>query len=120
MSTSSIGILSLGFQSSSALAQYQPIQATGSAAVEGGIAFGFTKTAVGGPGERFTATFLGTSVAVAGGAIAAGSFLQVHSNVAQVMTKSTGIIIGIALSSASAAGDHIEVFILPPDRPWLG
>jgi cell division protein FtsX len=55
----------------------------------------------------------GTAIAIAGAAIALGAAVEVHTNVQQVVTKAAGIIVGRALSAASAAGDQIEVLVIP-------
>jgi hypothetical protein len=55
----------------------------------------------------------GTSIAVAGAAIALGALVEVHTTVAQVVTKAAGIAIGRALTAAGAAGDQIEVLLIP-------
>ena len=45
-------------------------------------------------------------------AITAGSLVEVHTTVTQVVTKASGVAIGRALSAASAAGDIIEVLLI--------
>jgi plasmid maintenance system antidote protein VapI len=54
-----------------------------------------------------------TALAVAGAAIALGAALEVHTTVTQVVTKSAGITIGRALTAAAAAGDIVEVWLIP-------
>lgn len=94
------------------LAQYQPVQLSGAAATAGGNAIGFTNVAAV-AGDRVPVTVIGTSLAVAGAAITAGALVEVHTTVTQVVTKSSGVSIGRALSAASAAGDIIEVLLIP-------
>jgi len=95
-----------------ALAQYQPVQASGAAATAAGNAVGFANVAAA-SGDLVPVTVLGTALAVAGAAITAGSLVEVGSTVTQVVTKSAGVAIGRALNAASAAGDIVEVLIIP-------
>ena len=112
MAASTTSLLTLSFTSISALAQYQPVQATGSAAVAAGNAVGFIDTSVPGAGQRFAATAVGTALAVAGAEIVAGALIEVHSTVTQVVTKSAGISIGRALTAAAGVGDVVQVLII--------
>lgn len=106
-------LMAVGLTSTAALAQYQPVQATGAPATAAGNAVGFAMTPAGASGVRVPVAVLGTTIAVAAGAISAGALLEVASTVTQVTTKSAGVAIGRALTAASAAGDLIEVLILP-------
>lgn len=113
MAATNVSVLSIGLTSAAALAQYQPVQASGVAAVAAGNAVGFAQNTVAAASTRFNATVLGTSIAIAGAAIAAGALVEVHTTVTQVVTKAAGIAIGRALTAAGAAGDQIEVLIIP-------
>ena len=112
MAASTTALLALSFTSLSALSEYQPVQATGAAATAGGNAVGFSDTVVPSAGQRFAATSIGTSLAVAGAAIAVGALIEVHSTVTQVVTRSAGVAIGRALTAASGAGDVIQVLLI--------
>lgn len=113
MAATNVSLLSVGLTSAAALAQYQPVQATGAAAAAAGNAVGFAQNTVAAAATRFNATVLGTSIAIAGAAIAAGALVEVHTTVTQVVTKAAGIAIGRALTAAAAVGDQIEVLIIP-------
>lgn len=113
MASTNIALLNIGLTSAAALAQYQPVQATGAAATAAGNAVGICQTAVAASGTRYGVVVLGTSIAIAGAAIAAGALVEVHTTVTQVVTKSAGIAIGRALTAAGAAGDQIEVLLIP-------
>lgn len=106
-----IQILGRSFTAAGTLAQYQPVDATGAAVSAGGNAIGTANVAAV-AGDRYNATIMGTTLAVAGAAIAAGALVEVGSTVTQVITKNTGVAIGRALSAASAAGDIIEVLLI--------
>lgn len=112
MAATGIDILTIGLTASAAIAQYQPVQATGAPATAAGNAAGFARVGVA-SGDRVPVTVVGTTVAIAGAAITAGALVEVHTTVTQVVTKSAGVSIGRALTAASAAGDQIEVLILP-------
>lgn len=113
MAASNIAELVIGLTSAAALAQYQPVQASGVAAVAAGNAVGTTQTSASAAGQRVPVAVLGTTIAIAGAAIAAGAAVEVHTTVTQVVTKSAGVTIGRALTAASAAGDQIELLIIP-------
>ena len=113
MAIGNVSLLNIGLTSAAALAQYQPVQASGAAAVVAGNAVGFCQQTVAASGTRYGTVVLGTSIAVAGAAITAGALVEVHTTVTQVVTKAAGIAIGRALTAASAAGDLIEVLIIP-------
>lgn len=112
MAASGIDILTLGLVATGTIAQYQPVQATGAPATAAGNAVGFARIG-GSAGDRVPVTVQGTSIAIAGGAITAGSLVEVGATVTQVVTKSAGVSIGRALTAATQAGDQIEVLILP-------
>ena len=113
MAASTTSLLALALTSTASLAAYQPVQATGAPSVAGGNVVGFADTLVDAAGKGFAATALGTSLAVAGAAIAVGSLVEVHSTVTQVATKSAGVAIGRSLTAAAGAGDVIQVLIFP-------
>ena len=111
MAQGNIALLTKSFTAAGTLAQYQPVQATGAAATAAGNAVGFANVAAS-TGDLYPAVVAGTSLAVAGAAITAGALVEVHTTVTQVVTKSSGVAIGRALSAASAAGDVIEVLLI--------
>lgn len=112
MAATYVDLLSIGVTAGSALAQYQPVQASGAAATAAGNAVGFTKVSCA-SGDRVPVQVAGVALAVAGAAITAGALVEVGSTVTQVVTKSAGIAIGRALEAATAAGQIIPVLIIP-------
>lgn len=112
MAASAITDLVLGLTAGAAVAQFQPVQASGAVAVAAGNAIGFATVAAA-SGARVPVAAGGTAIAIAGAAIAAGALVEVHTTVTQVVTKSAGVSIGRALTAAGAAGDQIEVFLIP-------
>lgn len=106
-----IAILGRSFTAAGTLAQYQPVDATGAAVSAGGNAIGTANVAAV-SGDRYTATIMGTTLAVASAAISAGALVEVSTTVSKVVTKSSGVAIGRALSAAAADGDIIEVLLI--------
>lgn len=113
MAAAKFALLTLSLTSTAALAQYQPVLATGAPAVAAGNAVGFADVAVAASGTLYPATSGGIAIAVAGAAIAAGALVEVHTTVTQVVTRAAGVSIGRALTAAAAAGDQIEVLLIP-------
>lgn len=107
-----ISLLALGLVLTGTVAANGPVTAAGAPASAAGNAIGFARTA-GVSGDRVTVDVLGTVLAVAGAAITAGSLVEVHTTVSQVVTKASGVAIGRALTAAANAGDVIEVFLIP-------
>lgn len=107
-----VKILGRSFTAAAAIAQFQPVTATGAAATAAGNAIGSADVAAA-TGDRFNATVMGTALMVAGGTIAAGALVEVHTTVTQVVTKSAGVAIGRYMGEAAAAsGDIIEVLLI--------
>lgn len=102
----------LGVTATSAIAQFQPVQASGAPAVAAGNAMGFATIAAA-SGVRVPVAVGITAIAIAGAAISAGAAVEVHTTVTQVVTRSAGVTIGRALTAAGAAGDQIEVWLIP-------
>jgi hypothetical protein len=112
MAASAISEDILGVTATAAIAQYQPVQASGAPAVAAGNAMGFATIAAA-SGARVPVAVGLTAIAIAGAAIAVGALVEVHTTVTKVVTKSAGIAIGRALTAAAADGDQIEVWLIP-------
>lgn len=112
MAAVNVSILTINRTLSGTVAQYGPVTAAGAPATAAGNAVGFAQVG-GASGDVASVAVLGTTIATAGAAIAVGALVEVHTTVSQVVTKSAGVAIGRALTAASAAGDQIEVLILP-------
>jgi predicted deacylase len=63
-------------------------------------------------GDDFSVDVQGTAVVEAGGAIAEGAQVEADAS-ARAVTKNAGVVLGRALQPAAAAGDFIEVLLLP-------
>ena len=106
-----IALLTKSFTASGSVTQYQPVAPTGGNATAASNAIGFANVGAS-TGDVFPVTVMGTALAIAGGTVALGDPLKVHSTVTQLVAQGgTGTIVARALS-AGAAGDVIEVLIV--------
>ena len=64
-------------------------------------------------GEKVTADVLGTAIVEAGAAVAANATVKSDASGRAITWVSSGAKVGIALQAASAAGDLIEVLLIP-------
>lgn len=111
MAIAANSVLTIGVALTGTVAQYAPVTAAGVAASAAGRAVGIAQTA-GVSGQRVPVAALGTTIAIASAAIAVGALVEVAS-ATQVVTKSAGVSIGVALTAAGAAGDQIEILLIP-------
>jgi hypothetical protein len=109
MPAMNLSILTIGLVANAAITQNAAVTATGSIAVAGSNAIGFANTSAA-IGERVPVTAIGTALAIAGMAIDQGDAVEVG-ELGAVITQSTGIAIGRALSSATI-GATLEVLII--------
>lgn len=111
MAVAAIATLTNGVLASAAITQYAAVSGAGAIAAAGARAAGFAQTA-GAIGERVPLTTVGTAVAISGAAIAVDAALEVGAAGA-VITKATGATVGRALTAATAAGQQVEVLVIP-------
>lgn len=111
MATSAIKILTLSVIATAALTQYRAVTAAGAlpAAAANCLGFADVSAAI---GERAPVGVLGTTIAEAGAAIAAGAALELDA-FGRVVTKSAGVTVGRALWGATAAGNTLEILLIP-------
>lgn len=106
-----IALLTKSFTATGSVTQYQPMSPTGGNATAASNAIGFANIG-GSTGDLIPVVVAGTALATAGGTVAVGDPLKVHTTVTQVVAQGgTGTIIGRALSAGSA-GDVIEVLVV--------
>lgn len=111
MAQGNIALLTKSFTAGGSVTQYQPVSPTGGNCTAASNAIGFANVAAS-TGDVFPVVVAGTALAVAGGTVAVGDPLKVHTTVTQVVAQGgTGTIIGRALSAGSS-GDTIEVLIV--------
>lgn len=104
-------VLVRSFQASVALTRNRFITATGAVPAAGGNAIGIaaTNAAI---GEMVAVTMLGPEGVEAGGAIAVGAAIESDAQ-GRAVARTTGVAIARALTAASAAGQLIEVALIP-------
>lgn len=111
MPATKIPVLTLSIAAAAALGEHQAVGydgnvATAAAAMKG---LAISDAAL---GEQVAVDVLGTSIAIAGGLIAAGAELEVGAG-GKLVTKAAGVTVARALQGAAADGDLIEVMLLP-------
>jgi hypothetical protein len=111
MAASSTNTLVLTVVATAALTQFRGVTHTGGAAGAAANALGFAQNG-GAIGDAVPVVALGTAIAEAGAAITAGSLVELDAS-GRVITRSAGAIVGRALTAAGAAGDQVEVLVIP-------
>lgn len=109
--SSKISILTLSFLATAALTAERFITAGGAVATAAGRAVGVACTSAA-IGDRVATDVLGTTVVVAGGAIALDAAIEVGA-AGKAVTKSAGVTVARALQAAAADGDRIQVLLIP-------
>lgn len=104
-------ILTLTLVASGAVAPQTFVDFSGAQTTAGGNTAGVSRTAAN-PGDLFPVDVLGTAVVIAGAPIAAFQRLQSDAN-GNAVPKSSGVAVAVALEAASAAGQAIEVHLIP-------
>lgn len=109
---SSIPILSLGAVLTGTVNPFRFVTPAGAQAGADANTLGVARTA-GVSGDRITLDVLGTATVEAGAAIAAGATLKTDASGRAITWATSGAKVGLALAAASAAGDLIEVLLIP-------
>jgi hypothetical protein len=106
-----ISMLTLSIAATAALTAETFVTATGAVATAAGNAVGVAATDAA-IGELCPVDALGTAVVIAGAAIAKGAHVEVAAD-GKAVTLAAGKAVGVALEAAAAAGDRIEVLLIP-------
>lgn len=112
MTTPAISLLCLTRTAAATLAACRFVEADGTYPSAGGPALGVTRSSAV-TGDLIPVDVLGTVPVEAGAAISANAVLKVDASGRVVAHDSTNTKVGIALTSAAAAGDLVEVFLIP-------
>lgn len=112
MSRQSIALLTLTVALSGTVTAHRFITAAGAQAGADANTLGVARSD-GVSGEKIPVDVIGTAVVEAGAAIAAGATLESDSSGRGVTWATSGGKVAIALQAAGAAGDFIEVLLLP-------
>lgn len=112
MSQQSIALLTLTVALTGTVAANRFVTPAGAQAGADAVSLGVSR--VGGvAGEKIPVDAIGTAVVESGAAIAAGATLESDSQGRAVTWATSGAKVGIALQAATAAGQFIEVLLLP-------
>jgi hypothetical protein len=103
-------ILQRRVTATAALTQYRGAAVSGAAVSAAGN--GYPCATGGAIGDTTPVVLLGVAIGEAGAAIAAGALLEFDS-VGRFITRSTGAIVGRAVTAAASAGTTLEVFVIP-------
>jgi hypothetical protein len=111
MAASSTNTLVLTIIATAALTQFRAVTVAGAVPAAAANCLGFAQNSAA-IGEATPVVALGTAIAEAGAAIAAGALIELDSS-GRAITRSAGAIVGRAMTAAGAAGDQVEVFLIP-------
>lgn len=111
MAAAAYKILTLSVVATAALTQNRAVTGTGAVPAAAGRCLGFAdvNAAI---GDRVSVNALGTTVAEAGAAVAVEALVELDA-LGRVVTKAAGVAVGRALSAATAAGQQIEILLIP-------
>lgn len=104
-------ILTLSVTAAVAITAGLFVTATGALATAAGNAFGVARSDAA-VGDLCPVDVLGTAQVTAAAAIAAGAHVEVGAS-GKAATLASGKAVGVALEAAAAAGDTIEVLLIP-------
>jgi len=112
MSAQAIPVLTLTAALTGTVAANRFVTPAGAQAGADAYTLGVCRTA-GVSGDKAPVDVLGTAVVEAGAAISAGASLKSDSSGRAITWASSGAKVGIALQAATAAGQFIEVLLIP-------
>ncbi len=112
MSKQNIPILTLTHRLTGTVAQYRFVTPAGAQAGADANTLGVARVA-GVSGEDIPVDTLGTAIVEAGAAIAAGATLKSDASGRGITWVTAGAKVAIALQAATAAGEFIEVLLIP-------
>lgn len=112
MSQQSIPILSLTLALTGTVAAARFVKADGTQSVADANTFGVARTG-GVAGDKITADVLGTATVEAGAAVAANATVKSDASGRAITWAASGAKVGMALEAATAAGQMIEVLLIP-------
>lgn len=111
MAAAAYKLLTLSVVATAALSANRAVTAAGAVPSAAARCVGFTDYAAA-IGERVSYGAMGTVVAEAGAAFAVDAALELDAT-GRVVTKSAGVTVGHALAAATAAGQLVEILVIP-------
>lgn len=112
MSAQATSVLTLSILAASAIAVSRFVTPGGAQAGADANTLGVSRFAAA-TGERLSVDVLGTAVVEAGAAVAVGASIKSDASGRAITWASSGAKVGIALDAAAAAGQMIEVLLIP-------
>ncbi len=112
MSRQSIPLLTLTLALSGAVAAHRFVTVAGAQAGANANTLGVA-TMAGVSGDKIPVDVIGTTIVEAGAAITAGATLETDADGKAITWDTAGGKVGVALQAAGAAGEFIEVLLLP-------
>jgi Uncharacterized conserved protein (DUF2190) len=112
MSQQSMPVLSLSIAATGTIVANRFVTKAGAQTGADGYALGVARTDAA-SGGRVTVDVIGTSIVEAGAAVSAGDTLKVDSSGRGITWATSGAKVGLALEAAGAAGQFIEVLLIP-------
>lgn len=112
MSKQNISLLTLTIAATGAIAADRFVTPAGAQAGAGANVIGSARSAAAAAGDKIPVDVLGTAVVEAGAAVAAGATVASDAS-GRAITWASGAKVGIALQAAGAAGEFIEVLLVP-------
>lgn len=113
MSAQATNILSLTVAAAGAIAANRFVTPAGAQAGADANTLGAARFAAGAAGEKITVDALGTAIVEAGAAVAAGATVKSDASGRAITWATSGAKVGLALDAATAAGQMIEVLLIP-------
>lgn len=105
-------ILTLTITAAAALSANRFVTAVGAVPAANAPCVGVTRTGAGASGDLVPVDVLGTTMVEASAAIAAGAAVATTAD-GRAATHASGSVLGRALTASSAAGQFIEVLLIP-------
>jgi hypothetical protein len=112
MSKQAVSILNMTVVATGAITANRFVTVAGALAGADANTFGVACSTVA-SGEKFTADVFGTATVEAGAAVSAGATIKSDSTGRAITWATSGAKVGLALEAASAAGQMIEVLLIP-------
>lgn len=112
MSRQFIPLLTLPLLSAAAVSAERFVTHAGGVPAAGAAVLGVTRNSATAAGQSLTVDAIGTAVVETGAAIAVGALLEADAQ-GRCITRTTGTPVARALQATAAAGDFIEVLLLP-------
>lgn len=111
MAASSVNIMTLSVVAAATITQFRGVTAAGAVPAAGANVLGFAAHG-GDTGARIPVVTLGTAIAESGAAITAGALVEVDDQ-GRAIPRTSGAIVGRALTAAGGAGEQVEVLLIP-------